>query len=253
MQLPPKEAFYSSLKSSGISDEDYAHARTVWDAFAAQKRGGRFTFGDYHDLYLLTDVLLLADVMHNFRTMCLAHYRLDPWRFHTVPGLTLKAGLRMTKASIDLIQDVDMHLFVEAGMRGGVSCVSKRLAEASDEPDEDGFRQFLLYLDANNLYGWAMSKPLPTGGFKWMSNLNNWRNRPCILEVDLDYPEELHSAHNDYPLAPESLKIEKVDKLIPNLMNKEMYILHRDNLLLYESLGLKIKKIHRGITFTESP
>ena len=134
-----------------------------------------------------------------------------------------------------------------------MSCVSKRLAEASDEPDEDGFRQFLLYLDANNLYGWAMSKPLPTGGFKWMSNLNNWRNRPCILEVDLDYPEELHSAHNDYPLAPESLKIEKVDKLIPNLMNKEMYILHRDNLLLYESLGLKIKKIHRGITFTESP
>ena len=87
-----------------------------------------------------------------------------------MPGLTLKAGLRMTKASIDLIQDVDMHLFVEAGMQGGVSCVSKRLAEASGEPDEDGFRQFLLYLDANNLYGWAMSQYLLTGEYRWLTD-----------------------------------------------------------------------------------
>ena len=142
MQLPPKEAFYSSLKSSGISDEDYAHARTVWDAFAAQKRGGRFTFGDYHDLYLLTDVLLLADVMHNIRTMCLAHYRLDPWRFHTVPGLTLKAGLRMTTASIDLIQDVDMHLFVEA--------------EACDEP---GYRFSIIRLANYSILFVRLLKP----------------------------------------------------------------------------------------------
>ena len=286
MQLPPKEAFYSSLKSSGISDEDYAHARTVWDAFAAQKRGGRFTFGDYHDLYLLTDVLLLADVMHNFRTMCLAHYRLDPWRFHTVPGLTLKAGLRMTKASIDLIQDVDMHLFVEAGMRGGVSCVSKRLAEASDEPDEDGFRQFLLYLDANNLYGWAMSQYLPTGEYRWLTDdevaafkLDAWAEndaKGCLLEVDLEIPDEIHDLLVDYPPAPEKKPItyemlsekqrellgaytdnveswQSVPKLVPSLESKHKYVVHYRALQLYVKLGVKLTVIHRVLEFAQAP
>ena len=98
-----------------------------------------------------------------------------------------------------------------------------------------------------------MSKPLPTGNFKWMKNVNDWRNRPCILEVDLEYSKEIHDLHNEYPLAPESLKVGNVDELIPNLMNKERYILHRDNLLLYQSLGLKISKIHSGMTFAESP
>ena len=86
-----------------------------------------------------------------------------------------------------------------------------------------------------------------------MKNLNNWRNRPCILEVDLEYPEELPDLHNEYPLAPESFNVGNVDKLIPNFMNKERYIIHRDNLLFYESSGLKISKVHRGITFVESP
>ena len=115
---------------------------------------------------------------------------------------------------------------------------------------------FVTYLDANNLYGWAMSKPLPTRGFKWMSDkeLNNWRSIPCILEVDLEYPKELHDLHNDYPLAPESLIPDGSDvvKLIPNLNDKEKYVVHYDNLKLYESLGLKITKIHRGIRFEES-
>ena len=101
-----------------------------------------------------------------------------------------------------------------------------------------------------------MSKPLPTHGFKWMNNeeLNNWKNISCILEVDLEYPEELHDLHNDYPLAPESIKLEEsaVSKLIPNLNNKQNYIIHYDNLKLYESLGLKISKIYRGIRFEES-
>src|SRR5678815_2328755 len=115
---------------------------------------------------------------------------------------------------------------------------------------------FIAYLDANNLYGWSMSKPLPTHGFKWMSGaeLNNWSGVPCILEVDLEYPKELHNLHNDYCLAPESIKPEGSDvaKLIPNLNDKEKYVVHYENLKLYESLGLKIKKIHRGIRFEES-
>ena len=101
--------------------------------------------------------------------------------------------------------------------------------------------KYLLYLGTNNLYGWAMSKPLPTKGFKWM-NESDWKSHSCILEVDLENPKELHDLHNEYPLAPERLKINKVEKLIPNLNNKTSYILHYENLKLYESLGSKVTR-----------
>ena len=97
--------------------------------------------------------------------------------------------------------------------------------------------------------------PLPVGGFEWMTKdeKQNWKNVPCILEVDLEYPIELHDLHNDYPLAPERIKVDKVEKLIPNLYDKEKYIVHHLNLKQYEKLGLKIKKIRRGIKFREEP
>ena len=94
-----------------------------------------------------------------------------------------------------------------------------------------------------------MMKNLPVGNFKWMKNLENWRNIPCILEVELEYQKHLHDLHNDYPLAPESLLVNGVEKLIPNLRNKEKYVVHYQNLKPYEKLGLKITKIHRGISF----
>ena len=111
-----------------------------------------------------------------------------------------------------------------------------------------------MYLDANNLYGWAMSKPLPTKGFKWMTEhkLQDWKNHSCTLEVDLEYPKKLHKLHNEYPLAPERIEVNKVEKLIPNLNDKKKYVLHYENLNIYESLGLKITEIHRGIKFEES-
>ena len=285
-KLPPQEAFFSHLKGKSVKDVDYAHARLVWDTFAAEKADGEYTMGDYHDLYLLSDVLLLADVMHNFRTMCLAHYKLDLWRFHTVPSLTLSAGLRMTRASVDLIQDVDKHLFVEAGMRGGVACVSKRLAEACDEPDEDGFRQFLLYLDANNLYGWAMSQYLPTGEYRWMTDdevaafkLDAWAEndaKGCLLEVDLEIPDELHDLLVDYPPAPEKKPItyemlsekqrellgtymenveswQSVPKLVPSVESKHKYVVHYRALQLYVKLGVKLTVIHRVLEFAQAP
>ena len=102
-----------------------------------------------------------------------------------------------------------------------------------------------------------MSKNLPTSGFKWMNDeeLSNWKDVPCILEVDLEYPRVLHDLHNDYSLAPENIALEgsEVQKLIPNLRNKTKYILHYENLKLYEGLGLNITKIHRGIKFEQSP
>ena len=251
-QLPPIEEFYSHLTEEDISEDDYEHAQNVWQEFEIK------SMRDYHDLYLESDVLLLADVFENFRNVCLKNYKLDPAWYYTSPGIAWDAALKMTGTELELLTDPDMLLMIEKGIRGGVSMISKRHGKANnkymgEEYDPSQPSKYVTYLDANNLYGWAMSKPLPTGNFKWMENFNDWRNRPCILEVDLVYSKELHDLHNEYPLAPESLKVGNVDKLIPNLMNKERYVLHRDNMLLYESLGLKISKIHRGITFTESP
>ena len=99
-----------------------------------------------------------------------------------------------------------------------------------------------------------MSKQLATSGCKWMSDeeLDDWKHVSCFLEVDLEYPEQLHNLHNDCPLAPECIKNGNVEKLIPKLNNKTNYVVHYENLKLYESLGLKITMIHRGIKFEES-
>lgn len=114
--------------------------------------------------------------------------------------------------------------------------------------------KFITYLDANNLYGWAMSQNLPIKDFEWMNSeeLKSWENQRCILEVDLIYQKNLHDLHNDYPLAPERMDTGTVEKLIPNLHNKEKYVLHCDILKQYLDLGLRIRKIHRGIKFKDS-
>ena len=250
--LPPKEAFHSRLNDSDISKEDYQHAQNVWETFKMK------TMRDYHDLYLKSDVLLLSDVFENFRDVCLDNYHLDPAFYYTAPGLAWDACLKITKVKLELLSDYDMLMMVEKGIRGGVSMISTRYGKANNpymkDYDPDQPNKFISYLDANNLYGWAMCKPLPTHGFKWMKkeDLKNWKTQPCILEVSLTYPEKLHDLHNDYPLAPERLIVNKVEKLIPNLNDKTKYVIHHETLKLYLSLGLKLTKIHRGITFEES-
>ena len=115
---------------------------------------------------------------------------------------------------------------------------------AEFDPTKDS--KFISYLDANNLYGWAMSKQLPTSGFEWLTDdeLDDGKHLSCFFEVDLEYLEDLHDLHNDYPLASERVKIENIEKLIPNLNNKHNYVVHYENLILYKSLGLKITSIH---------
>ena len=112
----------------------------------------------------------------------------------------------------------------------------------------------ISYLDANNIYVWAMSKQLPRSGLEWMTDdeLDDWEHLSCILEVDLEYPEHIYDLHNYYHLASERVKIGDVEKLIPNLNNKTNYVMHYETLKLYKSLGLEITKIHRGIKFEES-
>ena len=258
--LPKKTSFFSRLKQEKISDEDFEHAQRVWREFELKN------MGDFHDLYLKTDVLLLADVMENFRKLCEKHYELDPAHFYTVPGLSWDAMRKITGIELDLFEEgqIDMLLMIEKGIKGGISNVFKRYAKANNkymknfDPAEKS--SFIVYLDANNLYGWAMSKPLPVGGFEWMSEkeLKDWERFVneegigCILEVDLEYPVELHDFHNDFPLAPEKMILEKkVEKLTQNLRDKEAMVLHGKNLQLYLSLGMKLKLIRRGLKFKE--
>ena len=119
-QLPPKELFYSTLTEEYIKDDEYAHAQNVWQKFEIEN------LKKYHDLYLMTDTLLLADVFEQFRDMCLKNYELDPVHSYTAPGLTWKAALKMTKVKLDLLTDIDQHIFIEDGIRGGVAMISQR-------------------------------------------------------------------------------------------------------------------------------
>src|SRR6218665_540229 len=203
-----------------------------------------------------------ADIFENFRDVCVKNYELDPAWYYTSPGLAWDAALKSTGINLELVSDYDMILMIKQGIRGGISTISNRYGKANnkylsdDKFDSNTPSTLVTYADANNLYGWDMSKPLPTNGFKWISDdeLNNWRRTSCILEVDLEYPEKLHDLHNDYPLAPESITLEQSDvaKLIPNLNDKKKYELHYENLKLYEILELNIVKIYRGIKFEES-
>ena len=252
-KLPPKEAFYSRLSDEGISEENYVHARKVWETFEMKN------LEDYHNLYNRVHVLLLADVFENFRDICIKNYKLDPAHYYTAPGLAWDAALKVTEVKLELLSDIDMLLIVEKCIRGGVSMISNRYGKANDKYMGDRFvaselSKYIAYLDANNLYGWAMSKPLPTHGFKWMkvSELETWELHSCILEVDLEYPRSLHDLHSDYPLAPEQIEVNKINKLIPNLRNKKKYVIHYENLKQYLSLGLKLTRVHRGIKFEES-
>ena len=226
------------------------------------------TLKDYHELYNETDVLLLADVFENFRDLCLKIYELDPVYYFTAPGLAWDACLKMTNINLELLSNPDMLLMFEKGIRGGISIISNRYGEANNKYMEDFNKnkssKYLMYLDANNLYGDAMSKKLPTHGFKWLASgemeklFNNqivqvWEGIPCILEVDLEYPEKLHDLHNDYPFCPEKVKCDNgVEKLIPNLRDKNKYVIHYKNLMQCLRAGMKLKKIHRGIKFIES-
>lgn len=276
-ELPSKDKFYSHLQGDDITDEDYQHAQTVWNTFECE------TFGDYHDLYLISDVMLLADVFENFRDVCLETYELDPAHYFTAPGLSWDAMLKYTEVTLDLIDDIDMYQMVEKGSRGGISMISHKYAKANnpyiDDYDEEKPDSYIMYYDANNLYGWAQSQALPSSNFAWVSepeqidimSIPEDAETGYIFEVDLEYPTHLHDLHNDYPVAAERKRVKKEElspyskamkdelqisesneKLVPNLHSKSHYVLHYRNLQQYINLGLKLSKIHRAISFSQS-
>ncbi|MCG7879165.1 MAG: C2H2-type zinc finger protein [Candidatus Thiodiazotropha endolucinida] len=288
-ELPPKEEFYSSIKKEHISSADYEHAQTVFKTF------NMTSLGEYHDVYLKSDVILLTDVFEAFRNLCLKQYELDPCHFYTSPGLSWSACLKMSKVRLELLTDIDKILMVEAGIRGGISQISNRYVKANNPyvKDYDPSRpaKFIQYLDANNLYGWAMTQPLPIGHFDFMgkrdieqfdvTSIPENGNTGFILEVSLKYPGHLHDSHNCLPLAPVKRVISnqelspytqqilrklhglseedplpnrgKVEKLLTTLEDKDRYILHYRNLQLYLRLGMQITAIHRILKFTQEP
>ena len=150
-QLPKRDDFYSLLTDEEISDSEYAHAQKVWETFGIEN------MGQYHDLYLKSDVLLLADIFENFREQYLHTYGLDPAHYVSLPSSSWDAMQKMTGVRLDLLSDVDMLNFIEKGTRGGISTITHRYALANNkymknyDPQKES--SYIPYLDANNLYG----------------------------------------------------------------------------------------------------
>ena len=218
--------------------------------------------GEYHDLHLRTDVVLLANVFESFRRVCLENYGLDPSHFYTAPGLAWKACLKKSGVSLKLLLDPDMLLMFERGIRGGITQSVHRWAAAKNpymgsEYEKSKPTKYLQYLDANNLYGWTMSQPLLTGEFCWVEfrkveELVAKKDYGYLLEADIRYPKNLHDYHNNLPFMCAKMKINGIEKLVPNLYYKCKYVIHMRALAHASEHGLVLERIHRAIEFKQS-
>ena len=258
--IPGKELFYSNLTLENISETDYAHANNVFKKFNINN------LGEYHDLYVRSDMLLLADIFENFTQYCLENYELDPAHFVSLPGLAWQAYLKKTNVELELLTDYDMLLMVEEGIRGGICHAVQHYAHANNKYMKDYDRKkkssYIQYLDANNLYGKAMTEKLPVKGFRWMEDIskidedfvkvyNKNDNKGYILDVDVDYPSKLQNVHSDLPFLPERMVINNTKKLVCNLNDKKNYIVHINVLKQALDHGLKLRKVHRIIEFEQ--
>ena len=278
-QLPSREDFFSKLRDEACDEEAYDHAQHVWREFKCK------TLKDYMQIYLKGDVLQLADIFQEFRTVCSKNYHLDATHYISAPHLSWDAMMKHTDCHLDLLYDPAMFQLIDSGLRGGVCMISQRYSRANHPAlgefyDPNKPLVYLKMFDANNLYGYAMHEPLPKTDYKWLSpeeiSFIDWNKQlpdqyyGYIVECDLDYPEALHDEHNDFPLAPERLHVNvemlsqnqinirkaysmpknlQSIKLVPNLMNKTHYLCHYRNLRFYLQHGMILKKIHRVIRF----
>lgn len=296
--LPDRHAFDSDLGiGSKISDADYAFAVSVYESFHCT------SFRDYLELYLLTDVCLLADVWRQYRIFMLDNYKLDPARFESLPALAFASALKTSNAELDLISDPDIALFFQRSIRGGISyavhphaianntCTREIAGDPDTIPRADD--NWILYFDANTLYGGCMQEFLPYQDFQFMeeglctldtmhSILDTVRDRldspiGYMIEVDMEYSPDLHELFNDLPPAPDTCNVDvsflhkqqydaieamgsltlnsmgKFKKLVPSLLPKTRYICYGTTLALYVELGVTITKVHRIVSFVQAP
>jgi len=277
--FPPLSAFHSTLTNSDISQEDYEHGCTIYEEFKCRN------MLDYVYLYCRLDVALLAECVFSFRDEVLRQYQLDMCQYITLPQLAFDAMLLMTGSNVGLIYDIDQLLFIEEGIRGGVSFVNERHATGSADP-EDCNGEHILYIDANNLYGLAQSAFLPYGNYRFLEEKDflsiDWsvqdeeQETGYVIECDLEYPEELYRLHQSLPVAPDNVEIHgdmlsdfsrdalrantgkdgsnyKSHKLLGWFGTRKKYVTHYLNLKLYLRLGLKLKAVHRVLAFDQAP
>ena len=222
------------------------------------------TFRQYHDFYLNIDVNGLADVFENFRKTSLKYYNLDPCYYVGTPSFAWDAMMLKTKVKLELLTDSDMYQFFERGIRGGQSVIFNKYAKANNkymlDYDKNTQSVYITYIDANNLYGEAMSHKLPFADFKWtaditMDDIMNYDEESSdigyVLEVNLKYPKHLHDKHNDYPLAPERLALDGCEKLCGTFNDKNNYIVHIKNLRFYLEQGMELVSIERAVQFSQ--
>ena len=289
-KIPNHTSFKNKLNNNkNISNEEYKHAHNVFKTFKCKN------LLDYSILYLKTDVCHLADVFQKFSNFAYETYGLDCRYSYTLPGFSWQAMLKMTKIELDLISNQDMYSFLMDSIRGEICQVNKKYSKAdnkytrnqrnewNDKKIEKIFKnklktndsnKYLLYLDANNLYGYSMSQKLPYKNFKWSNDLALDKIQTGIYEVDISIPENLYYKFKDYPLAPEIKSIpennlseyqkylnnklnikynEKDKKLILDLLPKKNYKIYYKNLEYYMQLGIKVDKVHKILTFDEKP
>ena len=198
--------------------------------------------------------------------MCLEIHQLDTAKFLSVLGLAWQAALKKTEVKLELLVDIDMLLMFEKLIRGGICHSINRYAKANDkymnDYDKNKESPYLKYQNINNLYGWAMSQKLPVNNFKWVEDIsevhesfiksyNGESDEGCFLELNIQYPENVHNLQTDLPFLPERMKIEKVEKLVANLHDKTGYIIYLRNSKQALSHGLVLKKVYRVIKFNQ--
>lgn len=266
-ELPSIEKFTTEIGGK-IDIKDYLYAKLVYKKFNCKK------LGDYSDLYLKTDVLLLADIFEKFRNVCLSFYGLDPAHYYTAPGLSWSAMLKTTKIELELLNDYEMYAFYKKGIRGGIVQSTHKYMKANNKYmehyDVTKPSKYIMYIDANNLYGHSMIQQLPYKNFMWIDpnristtldgkitiNKEIFENNGVgyALEVDFEYNKDLHDQHNDLPFCAEFKKPpgSKVSKLLCTLEKKSEYIIHYKSLEECIKKGLVVTKIHRVLKYDES-
>jgi hypothetical protein len=280
--LPKREEFFDSLTQKHISDTDYQHATHVFDSFKCK------TFRDYLEIYVKSDVLFLAAIFEQYRKTYYHHHTLDVLHYVSGPSLAFDSMLKMCKVKLDVLPSIDMYNFFQSSVRGGVAGTCLRYAKANNSScskhNKEKPSTHIVALDINALYSGSLKQSLPEKNFKWMTKtelkefnvLDVEDDGPVgyTLDVCLSYPTELHSSHKDLPLCPIKRKIAPhewspytlgiankfqmkhkpgAEKLVLTLNDKHRYILHFTTLQLCLRLGMKLKQIHRGISYNQRP